>query len=229
MTAYLAACALLLVSSSAVTLVHDEASLHAALASGANIKLQNDIFLTRPVRLITDVAIYGHGYKLDGQNGVSCVIINGTEGEPIMIKLNGLNITRCYGRLSSHGGGLTVQMATVRIENCSIHNNHADFNGGGINVGPGGEVTIVASSILANSAGLWGGGIRVQRGSLKLSQSLVNRNIAGSGGGLDISEAHASEIYGCVISENNATNMNWGVGGGIVVSNNHATLSIQGD
>lgn len=201
--------------------------MKAALVSGAEIELQNDIYLTKSVHIISvdDVVIYGNGFKLDGQNGVPCVIINGTKSKPASgIILNGLKITRGFGSRPEQGGGLSVEMAIVNVINCSIHDNHADFYGGGMHVGSGGKVTISSSSIIGNFAVRRGGGIRVHRGSLKLLYSQIYRNFAGGGGGLEFFEAQDSEVRGCAISDNNATNS----GGGIAVYQNHNTLNIQG-
>jgi len=122
---------------------------------------------------------------LDGQKQRGVLSI--TAG---FVHLKGLNITNGYG---GRGGGIYIERSdtVLTITSTSIHNNAADYFGGGVFIYQG-TVNIISSQIYSNSATfpVW----------------------QGDGGGVYISEDAATTFSNCTIRGNQATS-----GGGIYV------------
>jgi hypothetical protein len=107
-------------------------------------------------------------------------------------------------RDSGAGGGIHSVAAELRIENTVIRDNSASRTGGGIVV-LGGHTTVLASTIVGNSANV-GGGVGAAAG-LAIKQSTIAENSATHGGGIVISYPRSTDVAmvtDSVISDNTA-------------------------
>jgi hypothetical protein len=102
------------------------------------------------------------------------------------VTIEGLTISN---GLAESGAGIFTDHATLAINNCSVENNYASEQGGGIfNDGGSNTLTILNSFVTSNGAfgsglSIRGGGIHNKSGALKILNSLVNGNAVASGGG----------------------------------------------
>jgi hypothetical protein len=97
------------------------------------------------------------------------------------------------------------------VENCEFRNNYAALYAGGLGVDSSELTTVVRGCLITgNTAGQNGGGVWVNRGMLRLENSVVARNTATAGGGLYANRAWSCDITGCTFAQNDAID-----GGGI--------------
>ncbi len=138
------------------------------------------------------------------------------------------------------GGGIYLAASEgLEIRFSDIAANHAASNGGGVYVetGTAGSLAIFQSSVRANQAEDYGGGIFFFGfGTLAVDSSTVSGNSARGGGGISVSESSATaELYDSSVYDNQATDSTQGNGGGIenvgtlyvtnsTISGNRATL-----
>ncbi|HRV59874.1 MAG TPA: hypothetical protein P5138_04540, partial [Solirubrobacterales bacterium] len=78
------------------------------------------------------------------------------------------------------GGGAVISYSTTTIERSAIFNSTAPINGGGLNVQPGGSLTLANSTVANNVSGSLGGGIS-NLGDLKVYGSTVINNRGSDG------------------------------------------------
>jgi Ca2+-binding RTX toxin-like protein len=102
------------------------------------------------------------------------------------------------------GGGLSVDAATANLTNVTINNNTSTDDGGGVNSIGGANVFIELSTISANVAGSFGGGIRNFNAVLGLTTTTVSANSAGKSGGGFQNDRGISEIAGSLFQGNTA-------------------------
>ena len=81
---------------------------------------------------------------------------------------------------TSVGGGAIISSGITSIARSAIINNGGPINGGGINVQPGGEVTVSSSTLAGNTSGGLGGAIS-NLGTLAVQSSTIVGNAASSG------------------------------------------------
>src|SRR5881296_3734781 len=103
--------------------------------------------------------------------------------------------------------------ATVVISALTIRNGRTDDSGGGIF--NGGNLTLTDSVVSGNSAGVFGGGISTESGSLlTLTGATVSGNSASVGGGINNHDGTLT-LTNSTVSDNSALGAYGGTGGGI--------------
>jgi hypothetical protein len=91
-----------------------------------------------------------------------------------------------YDSNDSRGGGVLVDGGSPVVRNCTLTNNTAWYDGGGMAVWAGGDPTVADTTFLDNSVTYYGGGLSNWSGTapwLVNVQFLGNRSISLSGGG----------------------------------------------
>ena len=139
---------------------------------------------------------------VDGNNSVRCFYLYNHNTE-----VSGFTITKGYISGTGDGGGVYCSGPTPVITNCTIRENLADDEGGGISGG-----TVNNCTISGNSAD-WGGGTRYGT----VNNCTISGNSAVYGGG-----AYEGTVNNCVISENSAE---YGGGGAYEGTVNNSTIS----
>jgi hypothetical protein len=145
-----------------------------------------------------------------------------------IVSIQGLTISG--GSSADSGGGILNDQATLTLTNCSVVNNVASQEGGGI---AGGSLTIINCTISGNSSVApgfitigYGGGIS---GGGTITNSTITGNYSGSvGGGI----AFSGTISNCTISYNGAgggKNYIPGSGGGIAGGGTISNCTISGN
>src|SRR5262245_27120887 len=123
---------------------------------------------------------------------------------------------------SGYGGGVYLAGDSVAvIRNSAISGNSAAFGGGGIDVDPGGSLTVEGSTISANRAvrvDSVGGGIVATNDSVTvIRNSTISVNSAAFGGGIIVGTNGRLTLEGSTVCGNQA-DADDGQGGGIYVS-----------
>lgn len=124
-----------------------------------------------------------------------------------------------------HGGGICTQGSTVSLllDLVHINGNSAEYSGGGIHIGHGGEAWIHRSKLNQNSAiHSQGGGICTEESTLVITSSEITQNSSDNGGGgiaLSFSEL---TLLNSQLQSNSAGA--FGGGGGILLWISQATL-----
>jgi hypothetical protein len=139
-------------------------------------------------------------------------------GFNVTVALSGLRLT---GGDAVGNGGAIQNFENLTLNACTIADNRATSQGGGIANTSGGNLTITLSTISGNTSGNSGGGVQSNLGSLSITQSTISGNAAGAsfnGGGVNSSQS-PTVIDSSTISGNSA-----GGAGGIFSES--ASLSI---
>ena len=104
-----------------------------------------------------------------------------------VVKIVGLTIGN---GLAESGAGILADHATLTINNCSVENNYASEQGGGIFNDGGSTTTMTIVNSFVTSNGAFGSGLRIcgggicnTRGALEILNSHVDGNAVASGGG----------------------------------------------
>lgn len=107
---------------------------------------------------------------------------------------------------SSSGGGIGVDSGNVQVIACTIEGNVAEMRGGGIYTGEyfDDTLTVINCVVRANRA-LWGGGLRLQSGTV-VNCSIVDNHAYGSGGGLSCKGNRSQVLANCILWNNTAAN-----------------------
>jgi hypothetical protein len=101
-------------------------------------------------------------------------------------------------------GALTLNEVTIR-------NGRTEFgDGGGIGVAAYGDLTLMKSHVVGNTAASWGGGIFASANSVSITDSTISGNTASGEGGGIVAYRGATTITNSVVSDNSAVD-----GGGI--------------
>lgn len=83
------------------------------------------------------------------------------------------------------GGGIYIISGPCTLINNTLHNNHTDYNGGGVCVeGNGYKCSLTSNSVYANTAGNYGAGIYASGKNLLTKNNIYNNNNALKGGGI---------------------------------------------
>lgn len=142
------------------------------------------------------------------------------------ITMESCTITGNYAQ--SHGGGVYVDSGArpSLISNCIITGNSTDQSGGGI-VSFNSKLTISGCSIIQNIAKFNGGGIYDESPSnysVTITNSIIKRNTANLGKGGGIHGFYSlTTIDGCLIAENTVANNGWG--GGLFFDWSHPVIT----
>jgi predicted outer membrane repeat protein len=129
---------------------------------------------------------------------------DGNDLVQIDVSIDGL--TMAGGDVLGPGGGI-ASAENLTVSDCTIRDNFAFSEGGGIY---GGAVTLLRSTISGNAAGR-GGGLSMQDGRLAIAQSVISGNSGNSGGGIYNRDGELA-ISSSTISGNSARS---GSGGGV--------------
>ncbi len=78
------------------------------------------------------------------------------------------------------GGGALINFGSATVVRSTINNNNAPINGGGINNQPGGNLTLVASTLAGNTSAGQGGAMSTI-GTIKVEASTIVGNIGSTG------------------------------------------------
>lgn len=162
-------------------------------------------------RLLMDKSLHviGYGITLDGGDSVKVINVQNSA----QVTLDGLTVQHGRGNL---GGGISVSVGGLVMNDCYVHHNLANSGGGGINFALGNLVlnnTRVENNVSVDT----GGGLVINPGTgstARLNNSLIAGNQAGTyGGGIDHFSGtliiSGSRIIG------NTINADFGRGGGI--------------
>ncbi|MBX3435756.1 MAG: right-handed parallel beta-helix repeat-containing protein, partial [Pirellulales bacterium] len=185
--------------------------------SPANVKLAGMTITGGSVPSgLAGAGIYSWGnLTLDGVVLTNNVVANGTSGSGGAIyswrgNLRILNSTIADNQ-AKYGGGIHVTLTSedsLEIRNSVIRDNatHANGTGGGVYLRAdlGSAVDIAGSSIVGNKAGWQGGGLLVERGEVRVSETVIANNSAGFDG--------VNGVPGGGVV--------WGVGGGVYAIGN---------
>ncbi len=118
------------------------------------------------------------------------------------------------GNTSKHGGAIYNYGATTNVENSTLSNNSATTQcGGAIQNSNNGTLTVDASTLSGNYAGMDGGGICNDSGTATIQSSTLSNNTAGSlGGGID---NHGTlELLSSAVTGNTAYTSGGGISNG---------------
>ena len=134
-----------------VSEVSSEQELNSSLADNVTISIEADIYLTFTVEIntIAGLVIEGNGFKIDGQQNISCMkIANSSIALNNLTIINGINVTNIYCILPNYdsinifrsagpsriqiicyynaaGAGIIVQSSILTMTSCTIANNTA--------------------------------------------------------------------------------------------------------
>lgn len=126
-----------------------------------------------------------HDATLDGQN-VEADTAAITAGEGTTLVLDHTTVEKSTNA-DGDGGGIYANDAGVELSNCTIRDNSAGSNGGGLFLGgwmPGNLITITDSTISGNTATYGGGGIGFEHCLVHLyGDTTIAQNTAEDGGG----------------------------------------------
>jgi hypothetical protein len=145
---------------------------------------------------------------IDG--GTAGVTVDGNNASRIFqVDIGGVatlaHLTLTHGRAAvgdDAGGGIRGLGSNVTVSSCSVMNNTATFEGGGID-NDGGTMTVVDSTLRSNTTTAGGGGgIDNVSGVLTLSNSTLGYNSATQGGG--IANSGTMTVTGSTLSANSA-------------------------
>jgi hypothetical protein len=121
--------------------------------------------------------------------GNPTAVIDGQQLDRVFIVNEGKKVTMKYltiqngATILDDGGGILNYGDTLNVKGCNIKNNFADVRGGGIC--SSGTLNVYNSNINNNEGHFYGGGIFIYGPySLTVSDSLIENNNAGRGGGI---------------------------------------------
>jgi predicted outer membrane repeat protein len=139
------------------------------------------ITLTSGELAITDsLSVQGPGSGRLAVDGNATSRVVSISGAGINVTISGLTIRN--GAAIGNGGGINLAGGnTLTLQNCTITANSASGNGGGISAA--GALTLSGSTVSANTAGPFGGGIAANVVTLTNS-TITNNSATNSGGGI---------------------------------------------
>lgn len=82
----------------------------------------------------------------------------------------------------SYGGAIDAWNSGVVSSGSLFVDNHSDLDGGAISMGGGSEFHIINSTLVANSAQQWGGGVILSDSTLRIDNAILWNNSAAAGG-----------------------------------------------
>ncbi|HZZ79267.1 MAG TPA: choice-of-anchor Q domain-containing protein [Gemmataceae bacterium] len=156
----------------------------AILNEGENLSLSGDVFVGNTA---------GNGGAVSNAFGSTLSVLNSTFSS---------NTT------TSVGGGALINFGTATIQNTTISGNHGPINGGGINVQPGGTLTLINTTVANNTSGGLGGGIS-SLGKLNIFNSTIAGNQGTGGGGIATSNPNTT-IQSSIVAKNKGGDLSGG-------------------
>ncbi len=151
----------------------------------------------------------------NSDNVYHVVTANATDSATV---LDGFTVTGGQGT-GQTGGGVYINPGSLRLGNCRIANNFADYGGGVFQSGDSGRVEVINSRIELNSTSYHGGGLYVS-GNLALTNTQIVSNTASQhGGGAHVNVGRV-DVLGGLITGNRA-----GLNGGGLNANNSVNIS----
>jgi hypothetical protein len=184
---------------------------------------------------INDVTIRG-GFISSGRGGG--IQVNDTSADPITLNVNNSTIrnnTVGVGDGDGDGGGINSENGPITLTNCTVRNNKAADDGGGVNEKGAGTLTVINCTIrnnLAFSTGndSDGGGLDNEGGgNIVVMNSIVTGNRAsGDGGGID-SHKHPGDItiINSIVAGNTTFSTFGDIGGGGIAQEDNGKLTIS--
>jgi parallel beta-helix repeat protein len=177
--------------------------------SGGGIFLENSLSTLSENEIFSNTVLYfGGGVLLHN----SAATLNG----------NTLNANTATSNLGS-GAGINAFNSSATIHGNTVYSNIAQSNGGGIYLNTSPNATLVANTIMSNTANAgYGGGIWMRYGDgSRLSTNTIRANEAptNSGGGLYIDQSHAILEVNTIVSNTAYT------GGGLYLSGREITMT----
>jgi predicted outer membrane repeat protein len=187
-------------TASNVVVVSDQQGLQLAIESNTTVILSQDIYLTTSISIsnVEGFILNGSGFKVDGQQTVSCFTISTNFGVSVFVHdlsvTNGFvyddsDVGRSAGILMTGGGSL-------RLFRCFFSRNVANVvrASGGIWMTGGGIVAV--GCVFHDNFGYFGGGICSQAAIVVLEDCDFQRNQAYEGGGIYCTEGSV-KATGC--------------------------------
>jgi len=136
------------------------------------------------------------GITLDG-----CSIRNGNANVFSSTTINGENI------YNANAGGIILRNGNSSIVNCTIENNYAGNNGGGIWIAGSGTISFNNNIIRENTAVFWGGGLYNEgNGNVTVGNNIFISNTANEGGGVFHYFRQANYTNNTFVNNNATTN-----------------------
>jgi hypothetical protein len=143
-------------------------------------------------------------------------VITVTSGHNLRLE----NLTVTGGHPTSNVGGGIFAASNLKIVNCRIANNSADYGGGVFQEANAGRVDVIGSRIELNTTSNHGGGLYVSGNAALTNTQVLANTAAGHGGGLHVQTGRV-DFVGDVLANNAA-----GLNGGALNLNN--SLSVTG-
>ncbi|PZR79636.1 MAG: hypothetical protein DLM65_10210 [Candidatus Aeolococcus gillhamiae] len=132
-----------------------------------------------------------------------------------------LTRSRVQNNQADNAGGINNSpSATLTITDSGVSKNTAAFDAGGIGSGTGSTLTITNSWVTGNTAGRYGAGLRTYGGTTDVRGSRVNGNMAAEGGGFNNAFGTVT-VTNSSIDFNVATS---GAGGGVINAHGDMTV-----
>ncbi|MEZ6110600.1 MAG: hypothetical protein R3C99_06255 [Pirellulaceae bacterium] len=151
-----------------------------ATGNGGAIYLEEPDLGTGQIRNVT--AVLRNVAFVDNVAGAAGGAIDNQGGE-----LNLFDASITDNRATGHGGGIaSFGASTAKIYDTLIRGNRSGFSGGGIyhQDSSGFDLTIGNSIVDSNSAANNGGGIALERGDPRITETTISNNVARYGGGI---------------------------------------------
>jgi L-ascorbate metabolism protein UlaG (beta-lactamase superfamily) len=178
----------------------------------------------------TDMSVL-EGFTITGGRGFWFPSVNAFGAGGILFIASSGTVRDCaiVQNSAEYGGGIACAYAcSPKLIDCTIAENLAGMDGGGVFLWQGPSLTMINCNITANSANNTGGGLNCYQNSQAfLTNCIISKNsvtgvsppAAGYGGGIICNENSLLTVNNCNITENSA-----GIGcGGLLCDNNSQT------
>ena len=184
------------------------------IQAGIDASSGGDLVLVASGTYVENIDYLGKAITLQSEGGADVTVIDGNQAGSVVTfstaetETSVLNGFKIRNGNSYDGGGIHCSEASPTITNCTIIENVADHNGGGIWCYPNSSPTITNCTISGNSTGNDGAGIFCYDGSSpQISNCIITGNITPySGGGIFCRIGSNATITHCTISANAAGN-----------------------
>jgi len=194
-------------------------------ASGGGIYNSGTLVVTNSTIKNNTAYSGGGGINNSGTLTISNSTISGNSSSGGGGIYGGGTITNCVvsgNTASSYGGGIYASY-TMTVSGTTVSGNTAAYYGGGIYNSSNGVLTVVNSTLCANTANSsngYGGGIYDNSGPVGLYQVTVSgNNTGGDGGGVYVACSSTVNIYQSTIAQNQASGNGGGVANGYAGTN----------
>jgi len=198
---------------------YDYTSIQEAINDASPYYSENEIILVHDGTYVENIDFCGKAITVCAENGpTTCFIDGNATGSVVTFSfaeggnsvLDGFTIEN---GLAETGGGIYCSMSSPSITNCTIFNNRARENGGGMACVSNSSPEITHCNILSNTSENDGGGIYCDHSSPRIIHCTISQNTAfWHGGGLNTDNYSSPLIRKCTVGSNTAL---WGDGGGI--------------